>query len=153
MRRVFETRSVARLATRRAAAPGLVPIVFAYLDGAFWSPVDGKPKASASLARVRDLRASPEATLLLDGWHSDWRRLWWIRVEARGEVFVAESEAAGSDEFIAAASALRRKIPQYAETPLFEGPATLLRLVPLRITSWAASNQSEKWIMEAASDG
>jgi PPOX class probable F420-dependent enzyme len=151
VRKSFETASVARLGTQRSGAPGLVPIVFAYVEGAFWSPIDGKPKDSAALARVRDLAAEPEAALLLDGWHVDWKCLWWIRVEALGDVLAERDQAAAAlAEFRAAERALRTKYSQYAETPLFAGDATMLRFVPERITSWAASAASERSIMEGA---
>lgn len=151
----FDTVPVARLATvRSAGAPGLVPIVFAYLDGVFWSPVDGKPKAGTQLARLRDVDADPRATLLLDGWDRDWQRLWWIRVQVRAEVVSAGREAGGApDEFSAAAGALRAKYPQYRETELFVGAPTLLRFVPDRISSWLASAAAERLILEGGLDG
>ena len=57
------------------------------------------------------------------------------------------------DEFAAAAAALRGKYPQYRETELFAGAPTLLRFVPDRITSWAASAAAERLILEGGVDG
>ena len=128
--RLLDTWPIARLATLAAdGRPHLVPIVFARRDGALWSPVDGKPKRSAALARLRHVERDPRVALLLDRYAADWRRLWWIRVDGRAEV------VRGSG----AADELRSKYPQYRELPLFRGEPTWLRVEPARIASWYAS--------------
>ncbi len=67
---------VARLATIGAGGrPHQVPIVFARVGECMWSPVDGKPKSGKGLVRVRNLRAHPNVSLLLDEYTNDWTRL------------------------------------------------------------------------------
>ena len=128
--RLLDTWPVARLATVAAdGRPHLVPIVFARCAGALWSPVDGKPKRSAALARLAHIAREPRVALLLDHYDADWRRLWWIRVDGRAELRAGDA---------AAEAALRARHPQYRETPLFAGDPALLRIVPERVTSWAA---------------
>jgi PPOX class probable F420-dependent enzyme len=129
---------VARLAfLGDAGEPRQVPIVFAAEGGALWSPVDGKPKRSARLARLRRLSAEPRVSLLLDGYEDDWTRLWWI--EIAGRVEIVRSAAPTADPRLAPVlEALRRKYPQYRTTPLFRGPPTLLRIVAERVRSWSA---------------
>lgn len=123
---------VARLATSRPdGAPHLVPIVFARAGGALWSPVDGKPKRHAALARLANVRAEPRVALLLDDYADDWSRLWWLRVD--GEAHVVD----GAEP--AAEAALRAKYPQYASTPLFAAEPCWLRIAPRRLASWCAS--------------
>jgi len=123
---------VARLATRRPdGAPHLVPIVFARAGGALYSPVDGKPKRSAALARLANVGQEPRVALLLDAYDDDWSRLWWLRID--GEAQVVESAEP------AAEAALRAKYPQYATTPLFVAGPCWLRIAPRRMASWCAS--------------
>jgi PPOX class probable F420-dependent enzyme len=140
--RLLDTWPVARLATLGpAGGPHQVPIVFARAQGLLWSPIDAKPKAEGSLARVRHLRANPAASLLLDHYADDWSRLWWLRVDATAHVLepaTVESEPAVAE----AVAALRAKYPQYARVAVLRDPPVLLRLRPLRIASWCAGREA-----------
>jgi PPOX class probable F420-dependent enzyme len=129
---------IARLASRaRDGRLHQVPIVFARSGGRLWSPVDGKPKRGAELTRVLNLRAHPEVSLLIDEYSSDWRQLWWIRIEATAEVL----QPASTDELevSAALEALEAKYPQYASVPVLRAPPTLIAFEPGRTVSWTAS--------------
>ncbi len=120
------------LATLRAdGSAALVPVVFARAAGALWSPLDGKPKRGAALARTQNVARDARVALLLDGWSADWARLWWLRAEGLARL-VRGDLAAGE-------AALRAKYPQYATTPLHAGEPALLRIEILRTTSWAAT--------------
>jgi PPOX class probable F420-dependent enzyme len=124
---------VARLVTLgRGGKPEPVPVVFASVAGALWSPLDGKPKRAGELARVRNLAADPRVAVLLDHYDDDWSRLWWLRVEGRAEVVAA---AAHPD----AVAALRAKYPQYGRVALFAGEPRLIRIAVGRVTSWRAA--------------
>jgi PPOX class probable F420-dependent enzyme len=129
MERLLESWPVACLATRGAESPHQVPIVFARAGGLIWSPIDGKPKRGAALARLAHVRADPRVSLLLDHYADDWQRLWWVRVEGRARVVRAAYRERGS-ELAAAGAALRAKYPQYEEIPLF--------IEPLRVSGWCA---------------
>ena len=129
---------VARLASITSdGRPHQVPIVFARSRGRLWSPVDGKPKRGGELARVRNLRAHPAVSLLLDDYSSDWTRLWWIRIDATAEVLRPAS--ANDREVSAAIAALEAKYPQYASVAVLRAPPTLIAFEPGRIASWTAS--------------
>jgi len=135
----LDTWPVARLATRTTEGRlHQVPLVFARSRGRLWSPVDGKPKRGEELARVRNLRANPEASLLLDDYHSDWTQLWWIRIEATAEV--VQPASVDDPEVSAAIRALETKYPQYATVPVLRSPPTLIAFEPVRISSWIASS-------------
>lgn len=138
--RLLDRWPVARLATVAAdGRPHVVPIVFVRHDGALWSPVDGKPKRQrrdgAVLARLAHIAREPRVALLLDHYDADWRRLWWIRVDGRAEQRGGHA---------AVEAALRLRYPQYGETPVYVGEPTLIRIDPVRITSWAAGELSSK---------
>ncbi|MBM4383029.1 MAG: pyridoxamine 5'-phosphate oxidase family protein [Deltaproteobacteria bacterium] len=133
LRLAREPRAV--LATLRAdGSAALVPIVFAWVSGALWSPIDGKPKRGAALARVANLARDSRVSVLLDAYAEDWSRLWWLRVEG-----VARATSAS---IAPAEAALRAKYSQYAATPLHVGAAQLLRIEPARVASWAASAEA-----------
>ncbi len=135
----LESWPVARLASSASdGRPHQVPIVFARSRGRLWSPVDGKPKRGGELARVRNLRAYPEVSLLLDDYSSDWTQLWWIRIDARAEVL--QPATADDPEVSAAIAALEAKYPQYARVPVLRAPPTLIAFEPGHIASWTASS-------------
>ncbi len=138
----LESWPVARLASSASSAsdgrPHQVPIVFARSHGRLWSPVDGKPKRGGELARVRNLRAYPEVSLLLDEYSSDWTQLWWIRIDATAEVLQPASP--NDPEVSSAIAALEAKYPQYARLPVLRAPPTLIAFGLGRITSWTASS-------------
>ena len=118
---------VGRLATVTAAGrPHIVPVCFVLHDGAVYSAVDAKPKATSALARLDNVRATGRASLLADHYEEDWTRLWWVRVEGAAEV--VESEPA--------IDALTAKYEPYrAQRP--GGP--LIAITPERWRSWTAA--------------
>ena len=70
---------VARLATlAESGRPSVVPIVFAVVDGVVCSPIDGKPKRTVALQRLRNVERDARAALLIDHYGDDWRALWWL---------------------------------------------------------------------------
>jgi len=131
--RLLDSWPVARLATlANDGRPHLVPIVFARVGGALWSPIDGKPKSPGVLARVRNILRDPRVALLLDHYDVDWQQLWWIRVDGRAALCGVEANAE---------AALRAKYPQYRDVPLFAGEPLLLRIDPERVLTWTSSSR------------
>jgi len=127
--------------------PRLVPICFVVgaLGGdgraRLYSPLDEKPKSAPDpheLARVRDLLARPEATVLVDRWSEDWGRLGWVRLEVRAELIEPVpqdgDEGAHGDEHEAAVAALRAKYSQYAGHRIEVRP--ILRFTVERTVAW-----------------
>ena len=83
----FAKEPVARLASVGPdGSPHIVPIVFALGGETIYSVVDRKPKRSARLKRLENLRAQPRAAVLADHYESDWSRLWWVRADGRARV-------------------------------------------------------------------
>ncbi len=124
---------VARLATSDAEGrPHIVPVCYAYDGRAFYTPVDLKPKRvpAERLARVRNIRAHPGVALVVDEYHEEWDRLWYILV--RGQAAVVS----GGNEREEALRLLREKYPQYAAPQLLPEDAPVIRIVPVKITSW-----------------
>lgn len=143
---------VARLATVAAdGRPHVVPVVFAWCEGALWSPIDAKPKRGGPLARERHLAREPRAALLLDRYDADWDALWWIRIDGRAELRPVPADAGAGSPEARATAALRAKYPQYRRVALFATPeaARLVRLVPERTASWYASDRVLAALREA----
>lgn len=135
---------VARLATLAGDGRArLVPIVFAQSGSALWSPIDGKPKGEGELERVRNLRRDPRATLLIDHYDADWRRLFWLRLDARARVRAVPEDSASPER--RGVAALLDKYPQYRATPLFRGVPTLLEFRVEARRSWCADPSAAAW--------
>jgi PPOX class probable F420-dependent enzyme len=128
---------VARLASIGAdGAPHVVPIVFVAIDGILYSPIDGKPKRRAELQRIRNVAHNPSVSVVLDRYDADWRRLWWLRIDATADV--TTRAAVAPVDWDRVVDALGRKYPQYSAVQMFTDAPTLLRIVPRRHTAWAA---------------
>jgi PPOX class probable F420-dependent enzyme len=96
-------------------------------------PLDDKPKAAddkRALARVRDIRARPEVTVLVDRWDEDWSRLAWLRLNGRATLL--EPADIPPD----AVERLRDKYPQYATHALESSPMIAIDIE--RTTRWGA---------------
>jgi PPOX class probable F420-dependent enzyme len=130
--------AAARRATLATIGPDgrarLVPICFVVDDDVLWTPLDDKPKAVADvhdLARVRDVVARPDVTVLVDRWAEDWSELAWLRLHGR-----ASLEAAGDVPRVVI-DALRAKHPQYRDHDLEHRPC--IRIDIDTVTAWWAS--------------
>jgi PPOX class probable F420-dependent enzyme len=116
---------VGRLATVTAdGEPHVVPVCFALAGGRIVTAVDAKPKATRSLRRLENVRATGRASLLVDHYEEDWARLWWVRVDGPAEV---------ADVAADTLAALAAKYEQYRAAPP-DGPVIALR--PERWRSW-----------------
>ena len=134
---VLDVWPVARLATVNAERqPQLVPIVFVAIDGVIYSPVDGKPKSTGDLQRLRNVAHSGAVSVLLDHYDEDWQALWWLRIDAAADVLAGHDLPAQDLERISAA--LRSKYPQYEFVAIFRAAPTLLRIRPKRHVAWSA---------------
>jgi len=110
--------------------PRVLPVTFGLAEGRVWSAIDEKPKRSPEPARVRAVRARPEAALCVDHYSDDWSNLCWVQLLGRVEI-------AAVAERTAAVEALAAKYPQYSErTP----PGPLLGLSVERALSWRAAD-------------
>ncbi|NUC74462.1 TIGR03668 family PPOX class F420-dependent oxidoreductase [Haloterrigena sp. SYSU A558-1] len=147
-RAVLERARVASLATADGdGRPHAVPICYAVLEDAdgdsasdsdrdlrLVSAIDEKPKSTRDLRRVRDARANPHATVLVDYYSEDWSRLAWVQV--RGRATVIEAEDGDNTAHGAAVAALESKYDQYADHDLSERAVLEIRVE--RTLSWGA---------------
>src|SRR5947209_7091875 len=107
----LDAQRVAHLATTGATGrPHVVPVCFVRLESRLYVPIDAKPKRGdpRHLARLRNLRARPEAVLLVDCYDEDWTQLRWLMIRAAAGILEDGAERA------AALAALEERYPQYA---------------------------------------
>jgi PPOX class probable F420-dependent enzyme len=125
-RRRFAAARVGRLATvTPQGAPHVVPVVFALVDDAAYTAVDGKPKTTLRLQRLANIAATGRASLLVDDYREEWSGLWWVRFDGTAQVLEVDSS-----EGRIAVEALTRKYPQYVSDPP-PGP-----VIAVRLTRW-----------------
>lgn len=123
-RSAFAEARVARLATADAeGAPHLVPITFAVEGDRIYFAVDGKPKSSARLRRLRNIEQNPQVSLLVDEYDEDWQRLWWVRADGSARILTSALEAPRG--------LLRARYPQYADVAM-DGP-----VVEITVSRWS----------------
>jgi PPOX class probable F420-dependent enzyme len=137
-RRMLGEARVGRMATSDPEGrPHLVPVVFALAGDRIFLPIDHKPKRSSSpesLRRVRNLRANPRASLLVDRYDEDWSRLAWARGD--GPVDLVEE----GPEFREGVARLTEKYPQYRAHPLpAEGATLMIVLHVAALRGWRSS--------------
>jgi PPOX class probable F420-dependent enzyme len=110
--------------------PHVVPVCFAAIGDALYTPIDEKPKRGGELRRLRNLRANPAVCLTVDRWDEEWSNLAWVQARGQADMVSDPAERAG------AIAALRAKYPQYRAMRLEELP--LIRVAVERVVAWAA---------------
>ncbi len=133
-RQFAEAHRVGRMATADAAGmPHVVPFCYALVGTQFYFVVDDKPKRTRTgLKRLRNLRANPRVSFVIDDYHDDWERLAFLLVQGEAAV-VTDAE-----EFARALTALRTRYPQYRRMTLQFDVHPMVRISPLRCHLWRA---------------
>ena len=122
---------VARLATAgNDGQPHLVPVTFAVDGELVYTAVDHKPKTTANLRRLRNIRENPRVALLADYYSEDWDALWWVRVDGRARII--EDEGGMRHQL----DVLAERYEQYRRTRP-AGPVIVIEAE--RWTGWAGS--------------
>jgi PPOX class probable F420-dependent enzyme len=130
----MDSRRVAHLATVDSAGyPDAVPICFACVGGAIYTPIDEKPKRvpPRALRRIRNILARPEVCVLWDHYEEEWERLKWLQVT--GQASLVENREERARVFIA----LRRRYPQYQTMDLESRP--VIKITPTGLRSWSGA--------------
>jgi PPOX class probable F420-dependent enzyme len=128
MRRRVVSARVGHLGTA-GPRPHVVPVCYALVADTVYSAVDHKPKRSTRLQRLANVEATGQACLLVDEYHEEWTRLWWVRIDGPARVVDDTAEATS------AVDALVAKYPQYAQQRP-SGP--VLALEAERWSGWEA---------------
>ncbi|GAC1332268.1 MAG: TIGR03668 family PPOX class F420-dependent oxidoreductase [Chloroflexota bacterium] len=120
-----------------AGRPSIVPLCYATDHTAIYSALDDKPKRvrPEELARVRNLRAHPDISLVVDDYSEDWRQLTYLLIHGRADILAPEEE-----DHLNAVVLLRAKYAQYERMPIQDRP--IICIHPGRSLFWAAQQES-----------
>jgi PPOX class probable F420-dependent enzyme len=110
-------------------SPNVLPVCYTWAGDVIWTAIDAKPKSTDQLQRVRDVKAHPHITFMVDRWDEDWTRLAWLQAHGSASILP------GGPETEKAYAALRDKYHQYDDTKL-DGP--VIRIDVDRWVGWAA---------------
>lgn len=133
LHRLLDHWPVGRFATvAEDGSPHIVPIVFCRVGEVIYSPLDGKRKRSQQLKRFRNLDAHAGIGLLLDHYHPDWDRLWWVRMDGTARRLEADAALSGR-----LSERLRAKYPQYERVPLQFAGDVYLEIRVDRVAAWS----------------
>ena len=122
---------VGRLATSTTdGRPHAVPVCFELFGEDVYVGLDSKPKSvdALKLRRVRNIVSNPQTALVVDRYAEDWSSLGYVLITADAALVTDEDERRN------AINALRHKYHQYQD--LLSGDAPVIRLSPVRVTSW-----------------
>lgn len=109
--------------------PHAVPVVFAVYGDDLVTPIDGKPKRTRELARMRNLEENPNVALLADKWSEDWRELAWVMIRGGASIQPAHASVDEVESMIA-------RYPEYRD--VLED-SDVIRITPERILWWSWS--------------
>ena len=144
-----EARRAVLATIARDGRPRLVPIAYAVAPWPgqsekpiLYSALDEKPKSvddPKKLARVRDITARNDVTVLVDRWDEDWTLLAWLRLD--GTATLLEPTAGGTEtgRHRDAVRLLRDRYPQYADQRLEDRP--VIRIEIARAVSWGLERE------------
>ena len=128
---LLATARVGHLATASPdGRPHVVPVCFAWVPPVVYSAIDGKPKRTTLLRRVRNIRDTGRAALVVDRWSEDWKKLAYVLVEGPA---VLLDDGIERDE---ALILLTAKYPQYDDLPLAGN--LVIRLTAEHAVEWHA---------------
>ena len=135
-----ERARVARLATAsKDAAPHVVPVVFAAMDGKIYIPVDGKQKKDIErLKRLDNIRENAQVSFLVDHYEDDWAKLGFALIFGNARIIHADADA---EVYGKAAALLREKYAQYRSAITIH--AWMIEITPKRAASWGAMAEEE----------
>jgi len=123
----FVRSPVLRLATVAGdGRPHLVPCTFAVdAAGRILIGIDNKPKSTANLRRLQNIRDDPRVSLLVDQYADDWAQLWWARADGAAAIERSGSEHAQHWDLLGA------KYPQQYYGQILDGP-----VIVVTVESW-----------------
>ena len=131
--RLLRSARIGHLATSdKSGQPHVVPICFVFDGTDFYSPIDEKPKRTApqKLKRLKNIRANPRVSLVIDRYDEDWTKLGYVLVFGTARIL------SRGEKHRQAVALLRRKYSQYRQMAIQERPMIVIR--PSRVITWGA---------------
>jgi PPOX class probable F420-dependent enzyme len=129
--RLIRSARVAHLATAdRTGRAHVIPICFVFDGKEIYSPIDEKPKRTSPLLlkRVRNIRANPYVSVVVDRYDENWKKLAYVLITGRAKLLLRGTR------HTRAVRLLRKKYPQYRKMSLEKRPVIGIAIVGS--TSW-----------------
>jgi PPOX class probable F420-dependent enzyme len=137
---------IARLATAgEDLQPAVIPLCYVFDGEHIYSPIDEKPKsvAASSLKRVRNIKANPRVSVVIDDYSEDWSKLAYVLIVGTAEIILPGKDASReTQEHARAVELLREKYAQYRSMRIDERP--MIKISPGRIKRWASAEREAK---------
>ena len=133
---------VARLATiAEDNTPLVVPICYVFDGQRVYSPIDEKPKSvpADQLKRVRNIKANPAVTLVIDDYSENWNELRYVLLVGAAKIILPGDESA---EHRRAVEQLREKYIQYRRMEIDNRP--IIRILITRIKQWTPDKRETR---------
>lgn len=138
---IINTARVARLATvDLECKPHLVPVVFVYDNDRdfYFIPIDEKTKRSRpeNLKRVRNIKENPNVALLIDEYHEDWTKLYFIMIQGKASIIGERKKELDQNEMSLLKKAhklLHHKYSQYQKIGVGE---YVIMIMPQKVRAW-----------------
>jgi PPOX class probable F420-dependent enzyme len=122
----FASSPVAVLGTSGAnGASHLVPVTYLVSGDKVFIAVDGKPKRTQNLKRLRNIAENPQVCLLAQRYDDDWTRLWWARADGTARIIEPDDVPFG------VLGALTERYPWYRTNPP-DGP-----VIEVMVHTWS----------------
>ena len=110
----------------------LVPVTYLVSRDKVFIAIDGKPKRSRDLKRLRNIAANPRVCLLAQRYDDDWTRLWWARADGTAHIVGPDDVPFG------VLGGLTERYPWYRTNPP-EGPVIVVDVYKWSGWSFAAA--------------
>jgi PPOX class probable F420-dependent enzyme len=94
--------------------------------------IDGKPKKTANLKRLRNIAANPAVSILIDRYDDDWNQLWWVRLDGDARILTAHSESERALDLLVS------RYPQYSTN---RPNGAVVAIAIARASGWSAAEQ------------
>jgi PPOX class probable F420-dependent enzyme len=114
----------------------MVPTVYAFFENRIYSVIDGKKKSGSELKRIKNIRKTGKATLLVDNYSENWDELSFLMLQCKAKVIGPGEDQA---EKMLARIILKEKYKQYSNGGYFPeniDQAIFVRLEPEKAFFW-----------------
>ena len=111
--------------------PYVVPVVFVFHENLFFIPLDEKTKSvnPKKLKRVKNILKNSNATLLIDKYQNDWKKLFFLMVRGKASII----DRKNSKIIDKVQKLLILKYPQYKKIGLGN---SCIKINPQKVTFW-----------------
>jgi len=114
----------------------IVPTVYAFFENRIYSVIDAKKKSGGELRRIKNIRKTGRATLLIDNYSENWDELSFLMLQCKAKVIGPGEDQA---EKMLARIILKEKYKQYSNGGYFPeniDQAIFVRLEPEKAFFW-----------------